>query len=262
MPDRSIEFKGLPIHYTERGKGPAVVLLHGFLESRVMWKDIIKGLAATRRVIAIDLLGHGQTPCLSYVHTMDEMAEAVHAVLKALGLRKVHLVGHSMGGYVGLAFAEHYPDMLKSLTLFYSTSQADPPEKRKDRDRAIAVVKQNPLLFVNASFPALFAGGPEARKPAGYAANLKVARETKAQGIVAALEGMKRRPDREVLLHFGAAPVYMISGEEDPRVPLESVKREHQAPRVGEVVITPGGHMGHLEEPGRCLQALRRFTAQ
>ena len=73
---------------------------------------------------------------------------------------------------------------------------------------------------------------------------------------------MKRRPDREVILHFGAAPVYMISGEEDPRIPLESVKKEHSAPRVKEVVITPGGHMGHLEEPGLCLQALRRFTAQ
>jgi pimeloyl-ACP methyl ester carboxylesterase len=91
------------------------------------------------RVITIDLLGHGETECLGYVHTMEDNADAVHSVLLELGIRKSILVGHSMGGYVALAFAELYPEYVKGLALLNSTASADSEERKLNRDRAIRV---------------------------------------------------------------------------------------------------------------------------
>jgi pimeloyl-ACP methyl ester carboxylesterase len=164
-----------------------------------------------------------------------------------------------MGGYVALALAEAWPDAVRSITLFFSTSKPDSEAKREDRNRAIALVKRDPRSFVSASYPSLFAPGP---KPEGFKAQLEVALNTSPQGIVAALEGMKVRTDREVLLHFGPAPVYFVSGTEDPRILLSDVADEHRAAKVHEVVLLPCGHMGHLEAPAACAEALRRFTAQ
>ncbi|MDX5427885.1 MAG: alpha/beta fold hydrolase, partial [Bacteroidota bacterium] len=95
-----VDFKGIDIHFSEKGAGRALVLLHGFLENRTMWDSLTGTLSKRFRVVAIDLPGHGQTPCLGYVHTMEEMADAVKAVLDHLGLRRYVMVGHSMGGYV------------------------------------------------------------------------------------------------------------------------------------------------------------------
>ena len=108
-------FKNTKISYSDQGKGTAVVLLHGFLENKSMWNAFIPELSIRNRVIAIDLLGHGETECLGYVHTMEDQADMVHSVLQELKIRKVVLIGHSMGGYIALAFAELYPENVKEL---------------------------------------------------------------------------------------------------------------------------------------------------
>ena len=149
-------YKNTKIHFTDQGKGSVVVLLHGFLENLTMWNDITPQIVKKNRVVCIDLLGHGKSECHGYIHTMEEMAEAVKAVLKKLRLRKVTLVGHSMGGYVALAFADLFPDNVKGLCLMNSTAQADSEEKRINRDRAIVAVKQNYKTFVRISIENLF----------------------------------------------------------------------------------------------------------
>ena len=102
-----VRFKDINIHYTEAGQGSAVVLLHGFLEASWMWKDILATLKKKYRVVCIDLPGHGKSDCIGYVHSMDEMAESVHAVLAHLKLRRVSMVGHSMGGMIAVTLAKH-----------------------------------------------------------------------------------------------------------------------------------------------------------
>src|SRR5690606_8851022 len=101
-----IKFKETPVFFTDTGKGQTIVLLHGFLENSTMWHNLVSLLSKNNRVVCIDLLGHGQTGCLSYVHTMELMAEAVEAVLNHLNIETPIFIGHSMGGYVALAFAE------------------------------------------------------------------------------------------------------------------------------------------------------------
>ena len=121
-----------------------------------MWNSHVEVLAKRNRVVCIDLLGHGQTDCLGYVHSMEDQADMVHHVLHELKIRKAVLVGHSMGGYVALAFAELYPEMMKGLVLMNSTSRADSEERKTNRDRAILAVKQNYTTFIRMSIANLF----------------------------------------------------------------------------------------------------------
>jgi pimeloyl-ACP methyl ester carboxylesterase len=142
---KTTQFKNTTIAYTDTGR-TGIVLLHGFLENQ---KNVghVHCNFAENRVITIDLLGHGETECLGYVHSMEDNAEAVQAVLAELRIRKAILVGHSMGGYVALAFAELYPDFVK-LVLLNSTAKEDNHERKLNRDRAIKAVKQSYKGFV------------------------------------------------------------------------------------------------------------------
>src|SRR5690606_39743358 len=106
----TIDYKGVPVFFTDTGIGNPVVLLHGFLENVRMWDHFIPELSKNNRVICIDLLGHGKTSCLGYIHSMELMAETVKAVLDHLNITKSIFVAHSMGGYVALAFIEMFPN--------------------------------------------------------------------------------------------------------------------------------------------------------
>ena len=127
----NLEYKGINIFYTDNGSGKAVVLLHGFLENSNMWIPFISILSKNNRVICIDLLGHGKTECLGYIHTMELMGDCVNAVLQHLKIYKATFIGHSMGGYVVLAFAEKKPNMINGICLMNSTAEADHLERKK-----------------------------------------------------------------------------------------------------------------------------------
>lgn len=241
-----LEYKGIDIHYTDQGKGTAVVLLHGFLENSTMWKDLVPEITKKHRAITIDLLGHGETECLGYIHTMEDMADAVHEVLTHLKLRKVVLVGHSMGGYVSLALAEHYPDMIKGLCLVNSTSRADSEERKLNRDRAIKAVKYDYKKFVRMSISNLFRPKNRTIFSEEIKQIKKEALKTPLQGIVAALEGMKIREDREVLLHFSPYKKMLLLGKKDPVLKYEDLKEETENTEV-EVIEFPDGHMSYIE---------------
>ena len=262
MKQESIQFKNINISFTDSGKGKAVVFLHGFLEDKSIWKSCVKQLAnSTTRVITIDLLGHGATDCLSYVHTMEEMAEAVDAVLKHLKIRKAYFVGHSLGGYVSLAYAEKNPDNLKGLCMFHSSARADSDEKKKDRDRAIKVVKKNKNLFVNEAIPNLFNTSYKPFKR-GISQIKKIALATSQQGVVAALEGMKVRLDREIILNFAPYPVLYIIGKHDNILPYQDLIAQANLPEKGSYVLLENvGHAGFYEDEEATIKALKAFVS-
>lgn len=224
-----------------------------------MWNDYADAMAGKYRVICIDLPGHGLSGSFGYVHTMDEMAEVVKAVADHLRLKRYHLIGHSMGGYVALAFAEAHPDIPKSITLFHSTTYADSPEKKKDRDRAIAIAKQQPETFVGISLPLLFR--PRSRKlhREGIRKMVERAKKMPVQGIIAALEGMKERPDREALIHLSPVPFCMIAGKRDTVLKIDTILPQMKAPRVEDRLITENGHMGFMEDRDLCLETIEYF---
>lgn len=251
-------FRGTEVFFEDKGKGPAVVFLHGFLENRKMWEAASDVLCKRYRVVAIDLPGHGETGCFGYVHSMEFMAETVQHILQSLNIRRSVLVGHSMGGYVALAFAEVNPDSVKGLVLLNSTARSDSEEKRRNRDRAISAVKHNHKSFVRMAIANLFR--PKNRIIFKDQINKvkKEALKTPLQGIVAALEGMKIRNDREVLLHFSPYPKMMILGKKDPVLNYESLVEQTKNTEV-EVVELPDGHMSYIENADEFLENLRIF---
>lgn len=239
-------FKESKIFYTIQGKGNAVVLLHGFLENSTMWDAFLPTLLKNHRVLTIDLLGHGKSESLGYVHTMELMAEMVEEILTKEKINKATFIGHSMGGYVVLAFAEKYPERMHSLVLLNSTSEEDSTERKENRDRAIQLVKQNKKGFLSMAISNLFA--EENRKM--YKKEIhhlkKEALGLHIQGIIATLEGMKIRKDRTKILKNFSMPKYIISGIHDPIMPI--VQQKKLAKKCGSSFIEiSGGHMSTIE---------------
>ncbi len=255
---KKTHFKNTSISFTDQGKGTAVVLLHGFLENQKMWDAFVPEFSNKYRVITIDLLGHGNSEPLGYVHSMEDNADVVHAVLTELRLRKAVFVGHSMGGYVALAFAELYPEFMKGLVLLNSTSRADSDERKTNRDRAIKAVKQNYTNFVRLSIANLFSENNRERL-AEEIENVKIeALKTPLQGIVASLEGMKIRKDREVLLHFSPYPMLLVLGEKDPVLNYEEAIEQIEGTKVT-LKTFPDGHMSHIENQEELMRVLSVF---
>ena len=260
MKQKFIKFKSINVAFTDDGKGKAVVFLHGFLASKEMWKPFATELSKTQRVITIDLLGHGNTDCLSYVHTMEEMAEAVEAVLHHLKLKKYFLVGHSLGGYVSLALAENNPDNLKGLVMFHSSAKADSKQKKTDRGRAIKIIKKNTKVFINEAVPNLFNTQYKPYKR-GITQIKKLALKTSKQGIIAALEGMKDRIDREIILKFAPYPVLYIIGEKDNVLPYEDLIAQAKLPENSSfLLLKKVGHMGFIESKQETYKAIKGFV--
>jgi len=258
---KTLFFQDKKIFYRVSGKGKTIVLLHGFPETSGIWKNFTQHLSKDFRVIAIDLPGHGKSDCFGKVHTMEFMAGMVRDVLKQEKIRKCLLVGHSMGGYVALAFAEKYPEMLKGLGLFHSHPYADSQEERKNRDRTIDLVNRNRFAFITRFIPELFAEevrqkfGKQIRELADEAGKMP------KEGVVAALEGMKVRNDQRELLRTTSLPVLFIFGLKDPRTPPARICEMILLPARSEVLLLRDvAHMGYLEAPGQTLEMVRGFA--
>jgi pimeloyl-ACP methyl ester carboxylesterase len=256
-----LDYKGTSVYYSDEGKGNSIVLLHGFLENSTMWVALKPELVKRNRVICIDLLGHGKTECFGYVHSMDLMAEVVFKVLNDLKIRRSIFVGHSMGGYVALAFAEKYPDNVKGLCLLNSTTRADSQERIKLRTRAIDAVKANYSNLVRMSISNLFR--PKNRDLFKEQIRLvkKEALKTPLQGYIAAQEGMKIRFDREALLHFSPYPKLFVLGKKDPVLNADDLLDQVNGTDV-KLVELPDGHMSHIENHQEVLKALQNFIKQ
>ncbi len=252
------QYKEANFYAEERGQGSALIFLHGFLENHQMWHGLWEALPNTYRKISLDLPGHGQSDNLAYVHSMEEMAELLMALVKHLRLKRFTLIGHSMGGYVALAFADKYPDYLKALVLMNSNARADSAAKKVNRSRAIALVKRNPKSYVRTAIPLLFR--PKNREKLRHKVNAckEQALQTSPQGIVAALEGMKQRLDREMILAFAPYPILFIASRKDPILDFSELQEQCEYENV-ESLVLEDGHMSHIENPDALLQGLRSF---
>ncbi len=260
---RYAPFKQAKIAYTVSGKGRAVILLHGFLGSAQVWDSLGKDLAKYFKVICIDLPGHGQSDCYGYVHSMELMAQAVKAVTDSLHLKKYVLIGHSMGGYASLAFAELFTEHIRGLCLFHSTSYADSEQKRKDRDKAIRAVKNNYPIYVRLTIKNLFNTKNLKHLKKEMQFTQQIARKTIKRGVVAALEGMKNRHSRDVVLHFAEYPILFIIGKYDNLLPMQSLLDQAEFCKYKHILLLENsGHMGFLEEPKLCLKYLKRFIRE
>jgi len=249
------------VHYTVQGTGPALVFLHGFLEDLSMWDDFSASLPANYTTVCIDLPGFGRSDVFKENHSMRFMAEKVDEVLRQEQIGKCLLTGHSMGGYAALAFAADFAASLNGLVLFHSQAAADTAEAKENRDRTINIVHSNHAGFISSFIPSLFAEDNVPRFSEEIDRLKQIALKTPADGITAALRGMRDREDHRETLKKLDVPVYFIVGKKDARIPSEVILPQLQLPKNCEALIMDDvGHMGFIEAREKTYLALEHFA--
>ena len=255
-----LNYKKAAVFYTDTAtsKGTTIVLLHGFLENASMWNEISSELSKRNRIVTIDLLGHGRSDCLGYLHSMELFSETVEAVLKQLRIRKCIVIGHSLGGYVALAFAERNPQKIKGLCLLNATSNEDDQERKQLRTRANMMIQNNFTTMVRMSFTNLFSEVSRVNYADEIKNGLDEALKTSIQGYIAGQEGMKLRPNRNHVLAKNDFKKMIITGRKDPV--LEIQKSIEEAEKTNsKLIIFPDGHMSHIENFAKLIIVLKNF---
>ncbi len=256
----TFNYSGRRLSYRlSEGSGPLLVFIHGFCEDSRMWDDFITPFTEYR-ILLPDLPGFGASEVISPI-SIAEMAEALESLLKELNASSYTLIGHSMGGYVALAFAsskgrqaerqqQQKSEKLRGLLLFHSHPYADSEEKRENRRKGMAFIEENGSeRFVAQLIPKLF----HKRVPEAERQLIRHAREYPGSGIQAALEAMAGRPDRSEVLARLDIPVGFIVGGQDAAVPVELSMKQCLLPKIAYIEYLRNiGHMGMFEAPETC----------
>jgi len=246
------------LYVEDRGSGAVLVLLHGFPLDHTIWNQVVPLLETRARILTPDLRGHGRSPATQGAYTMELQAGDVAAMLDDLHVQRAVLAGHSMGGYVALAFAQAYPERVAALALVGSHAAADPPERRQGRyETAGAVARLGVGVVADAMAPQL-TSRPDLVEPLR-----QLILKNPPEGVEGALQGMAERPDRSAFLAGLDLPVLFLVGDQDPFVPMELAQAQVGNLRRGELKVVNGAaHLPMLESPQFVADALAGLVAQ
>ena len=241
------EVDDVRLHIRQHGNGQVALFVHGFPLDSTMWINQLDALAGLRRCIAVDLRGFGRSsPVDGSSLTMERHAADLAGVLDLVSEEKADIVGFSMGGYVALAFADMFPDRVRSLALVDTRSGADTEEARA----AIAESMQAGLLAPEASV-------------AARARLRSMIEGCPYETIVAALAGMRDRPDRTPILESISVPTAVLVGESDAITPPADAEGMASALPDASLTVIPGsGHMTPIENPPAVTDALRSLLSR
>lgn len=255
--------QGRKIWYNDTGEGlPVILLIHGYLESSDVWNRFAERLSRKFRVIAPDLPGHGRSDVYSETHTMEMMAVIVRDLLDKLGVEKAFITGHSLGGYITLAFLDLFPKYFLGYCLFHSHPLADTPETIEKRKNEISVVMSGKKdRMVQDNVEKMFAPSnldklkPEVKKSKAIAA------EIPGNGIIAVLNGMMKRPSRLKIMEDGKVPCLWILGTHDNYIPYSDIQKKVHLPSNAKLaILKKSGHLGFVEEEEHAAGILTDFV--
>jgi pimeloyl-ACP methyl ester carboxylesterase len=250
------------IHYYDKGAGDVIVLLHGYLESAEVWSSFAEKLSLKFRIIVIDLPGHGSSDTYGDTHTMEFMATVIKELLYSLQITRVFLTGHSLGGYVALAFLELFPDYLYGYSLFHSQPFPDPELVLEKRKREISIVKSGGMnLIYPDNIIQMFATSNLERFEATLQRLKDIASKIPGDGIIAVLNGMMIRPSRVSLMEEGRVPCLWILGLMDNYIPCDIIQSKVRLPDNAEIVVLQkSGHIGFVEEEEKSVEVITGFV--
>jgi len=254
-----IQVNGTRITFFQRpGRGTPVVFLHGFPFDHTIWRPVVPFLPADAWLILPDLRGHGQSEAPSGPYSMAMLADDVAAILGYLRVRKAILVGHSMGGYVALAYARTYPKYLAGLGLVASRADADTPEGRMARYKLVEEIPEKGLSVLAEAMV------PKLTSDADLAAKLRnVIMDAKIDGVLGVLQGMAERLDSSSLLADLKIPLMAVVGGQDKLIPREQAQRLATFALGLRLVEVPGaGHMPMMESPESTAKAISRLMSE
>jgi pimeloyl-ACP methyl ester carboxylesterase len=246
----------MKLAYTRQGQGTPLVLLHGYPLDHTIWEEVLPFLSATFDLILPDLRGFGASAASADPCTMADMASDLAELLDRLGTQQAAVAGHSMGGYVALAFARAYPARLRGLGLVASQVLADKPEGREARYKTAALVAETGVGLVAESMP------PKLSADAQVQARVRglIERQTPA-GVIGALHAMAARPDSGDLLPGWNIPLVLVHGDADGLIPIERAREVQAAvPQAKLFPLAGVGHMPMLEAPQQVADALKTLA--
>lgn len=237
------------------GKGPSLLLVHGFLEDKHYWDALARRLSSKYQVIAIDLPGSGESKILGREVSMKLMAEMIRSMPEHLKASKVALVGHSFGGYVALAMAEYFPEYISALMLVNSTAKPDDEQRKAAREKSIECLQSGKMTFLAENIPNLF----DSANRAAYREQIEAIQagiaKRNPKDIIEVIKAIRDRPNRVEVLKNLKADKYIISGEADALLSSQDLKA--QAEETGsQYVLLKGGHMSVIEASEAVLQAI------
>ena len=245
------------LNYKISGNGKEnLVLLHGFMENLLIWEEMEEKLSKDFTLIKIDLPGHGLSKIYGEIHTMELMAEEVKKVTDKQNLKDFHLLGHSMGGYTSLAFAEKFPEVLKSLTLFFSTYFADDDEKKEQRRKSFRIIKDAFPHYVNAGIPNLFNENEKDILEPKIDLAKEIALSTNTDGVLAAVKGMIERIDKKSVMENFEGKILVIAGKHDNAVKTDVMLKNLPERTNIKSYLLDCGHNGHWEKPAICAEII------
>jgi pimeloyl-ACP methyl ester carboxylesterase len=273
MQSHTIIFEGKNIYYRTSGQGMPLLLLHGFGEDGHIWDNQAAALKNQCRLIIPDIPGSGQSQLLPNAD-IDTYADVIKAICDAEKLMPVNgdtgeyngitLIGHSMGGYITLAFAEKYPGYLNHMGLFHSSALADSPEKKETRRKAIDFIYQKgTAVFLKTSIPGLFTSQFNTMHPDKIEQLLNAGKTFSPEALAQYYQAMINRPDRTHILKQFEQSILFIIGQHDQAVPFESSLQQCHLPKLSSVhILRNSAHMGMWEETNRVNGILRDFLFQ
>lgn len=263
METRSFEFDNRQMGYVKTGAGPAVILLHGFGEDHYIFNSTVTMLEKTNTVYAPDLLGTGMSSINTFPSnfSIEYLADSIAALLQHEKIENCTLLGHSMGGYVTVAFAKKYPQYLKGFGLLHSTALPDTPIKIENRLRGITFIQKfGAASFLETTAPNLFGSFTQKNHPQIITDFIQSIPAFTNEALTHYYQAMMARPDVTSVLEATQLPVLFILGDQDMPVALEDTLPQTKMPKRAYLYVLENcGHMGMLEQPINFNKAVLDF---
>jgi 3-oxoadipate enol-lactonase len=248
-----IDVNGIRLAYIRKGTGTPLLLIHGYPLDHTIWDEVLPLLEKDFDLILPDVRGFGESTTIVSQYSMNDIASDFVALLDHLGIQKVALAGHSMGGYIALAFARLHPDRITGLALVASQAFADSPDGKKGRYKIAADVAEKGVgLVAEAMTPKLSADACVQ----GFVRELIEKQQKEA--VIGGLKAMAEREDATQYLPFFKFPVVLVHGDSDALIPVDRARQIKVVLPIAHLVELPGvGHMPMMEAPERTVNALR-----
>ncbi|MFN8381342.1 MAG: alpha/beta hydrolase [Anaerolineales bacterium] len=250
QPDNNID-----LSYERNGTGTPLVLIHGYPLDLSIWDNVVPLLENDFDVIVPDLRGFGESSTVDTSYSMLDFANDIAGLLDFLGVEKAAFAGHSMGGYVALAFAKEYPERVSGLALVSSQAAADAPERKAGRYKTARDVAEKGVDVVAEAMTSKLSANEKVQE----FVNLLIKAQSQP-GIIGALKAMAEREDFMTTLPQFTFPILLIHGDADALISIDRAKEiKSVVPSAQLIKLKKAGHMPMMEFPKETSEALKKL---
>lgn len=246
------------LNYRELGTGPVVILLHGFPMNQQVWAEFGEKLSESLQVVTVDLPGFGKSPALPRGFTLEDVSGEMLSFIRERKYPRPVVVGHSLGGYVGLAMAESGQDLLGGLCLFHSTAVEDSEEKKQSRNKTLEFIARQGVQAFTSNFVGQLYADPQ---HSSITKVKNIAVQSREETVTGYTLAMRDRKDRRQVLRSFHKPILFLAGEKDQVIPASSILEQASLNEQAHAVILPDvAHMGMFESETTSLRHIADFV--